>query len=293
MRKPFDQLRVLLLQARATEDMELQEQACFMERSRIESHQLITVNVVRHRLHPGLLDGMDAFMIGGAGEFSATKEYVWMGDALDLIRAAVDRGIPTFGSCWGHQMLARAFGGRVLHDHARAEMGCHGVELTGAGIRDDLFSGFPGRFLANMGHHDRVVTLPPGAVELAFNASQPNQAFRLDGTVAYGTQLPLVLRSGAGERGIVPGHPGVARGDDRSGPPPARFPGGLRRRRSPRDALTRHAQERTSITDRRGDGLTRFPGPSRRISCGSPPPAISATRDRSSGHSTGWFRNDA
>jgi GMP synthase (glutamine-hydrolysing) len=193
MRKPFDQLRVLLLQARATEDMELQEQACFMERSMIESHQLIPVNVVRHRLHPGLLDGMDAFMIGGAGEFSATKEYVWMGDALDLIRAAVDRGIPTFGSCWGHQMLARAFGGRVLHDHARAEMGCHGVELTGAGIRDDLFSGFPGRFLANMGHHDRVVTLPPGAVELAFNASQPNQAFRLDGTVAYGTQFHTEL----------------------------------------------------------------------------------------------------
>lgn len=189
MRPRFDDLHILLLQARATEDMELQEQACFIERARIAPHQLHPVNVVKHRLDPALLDGMHAFMIGGAGEFSATKDYVWMDDALDLIRAAVERDVPTFGSCWGHQMLARAFGGRVIHDHARAEMGCHEVELSEAGQRDELLGGFPRRFLANMGHHDRVVDLPEGAVELAFNASQPNQAFRLGGTAAYGTQF--------------------------------------------------------------------------------------------------------
>lgn len=189
MRPDFHDLRVLLLQARATEDMVQQEQACFMERARLEPHQLIPVNVVQHRLHEGLLEGMHAFMIGGAGEFSATREYVWMESAVSLIRSAVDADIPTFGSCWGHQMLARAFGGRVINDHSRAEMGCHEVALTEAGKEDPLFRAFPERFLANMGHHDRVVELPPGAVELANNESQPNQAFRLGDRIAYGTQF--------------------------------------------------------------------------------------------------------
>jgi GMP synthase (glutamine-hydrolysing) len=173
--------------------MEIQEQNCFLERTRLAPGQLGHVNVLRHRLSADLLDGIDAFMIGGAGEFSATQDYGWMNDALDLIRHAVDLGIPTFGSCWGHQMIARAFGGTVIHDHERAEMGCHGVTLTDQGKHDDLFSGFPVSFLANMGHHDRVVELPPGAVELAFNESQPNQSFRLDGAVAYGTQFHTEL----------------------------------------------------------------------------------------------------
>ncbi len=180
---------MLLLQARATDDMEIQEQTCFLERSLLETDQLLPVNVTRHRLHPDLFEGVHAFMIGGAGEFSATVDYTWMSDALDLIRCGVELGIPTFGSCWGHQMIARAFGGRVAHDPERAEMGCHPVELNASGRHDPLFSGFPSRFLANMGHHDRVIELPPNAVELASNESQPNQAFRLGDAVAYGTQF--------------------------------------------------------------------------------------------------------
>jgi len=173
--------------------MEIQEQNCFLERTRLEPGQLEHVNVLRHRLGDHLFDGVDAFMIGGAGEFSATQDYAWMNDALDMIRRAVDRGIPTFGSCWGHQMIARAFGGTVVHDPERAEMGCHRVTLTEQGRRDALFSAFPVSFLANMGHHDRVVKLPPGAVELACNDSQPNQSFRLEGAVAYGTQFHTEL----------------------------------------------------------------------------------------------------
>lgn len=195
MPRSFEDIRVLLIQARSSEEMERQEQECFLERCRLRPDQLRSANVVRDRIHAGLLDGTDALMIGGAGEFSATKEYPWMEDLLALCRTVTERDFPTFGSCWGHQIIARALGGTVIHDSDRAEMGCHYVELTDAGKRDTLFRDFPHAFRANMGHHDRVSELPDEAVELAFSASQPNEAFRIRGKAVYGTQFHSELDS--------------------------------------------------------------------------------------------------
>ena len=169
--------------------MEAQEQACFLERCGLPADEMICRNVIRDPLPVSLLQAADALMIGGAGAFSATQRYPWTQGVLDLVRAAADGGTPMFGSCWGHQIIAVALGGRVEHDGERAEMGCAEVRLTDAGRQDPLFDGFPDRFLTNMGHHDRVTRLPPGAVELAENDSQPNQAFRLAGLPIYGTQF--------------------------------------------------------------------------------------------------------
>lgn len=188
-RRSLEDVRVLLVQARNTRGIERQEQTCFLERCRLRREQLATLNVVREPIEPDVLDGFDALMIGGAGEHSARDTPAWMPPLLDTIRAAADRALPTFGSCWGHQLIARAFGGRVVHDPDRAELGSGEVELTDAGQADPLFARFPRRFTVNMGHHDRVAELPPGAVELAFNASQRYQAFRLADAPVYGTQF--------------------------------------------------------------------------------------------------------
>lgn len=188
-KKPLSEIRVLLIQARNTPEMEQQEQHCFVERCRITRSQFVPVNVVRAPVFPALLDHVEAMMIGGAGEYSAHHDYPWMPALLDLCRAAHDRDVPTFGSCWGHQVLARAFGGAVIYDDDRSEFGCGFMELTKAGQEDPLLRAYPRRFRANMGHHDRVSVLPPDAVELAFNASQHNQAFRIDGKPIYGTQF--------------------------------------------------------------------------------------------------------
>lgn len=196
-------IRVLLLQARNTLDMEAQEQACFLERCRITTDQLDALNLPRMDglPSPTILDDYDAFFIGGAGEYSATQDYPWMDSALDLIRHAHDASIPTFGSCWGHQLIARALGGKVEHDPEKAELGCHHVRLTEAGRQDELFGSFPDSFLANMGHHDRVTRLPSSAVELADNDLQPFEAFRIKDKPMYGTQFHSELdRKREGER---------------------------------------------------------------------------------------------
>lgn len=184
-------LKVLLLQARNTEDMIQQEQECFLERCRLRPDQIDSLNLPKMTAmpHPSILDGYDAFFIGGAGEYSVTKDYDWMPFALDLIRYAYDAHLPTFGSCWGHQLIARALGGKVIHDPELAELGCHNINLTEAGKHDELLGSFPDSFLANMGHHDRVTLLPDGAIELADNHFQPNEAFRMEGRPMYGTQF--------------------------------------------------------------------------------------------------------
>jgi len=183
-------VRVALIQARDTAEMEAQEQQCFAERCRLRPDQLVSVNLARVPMpEEDLLAGADALMIGGAGEYSAMDDPDWMAGLLDLTREAVRRKLPTFGSCWGHQILARALGGTLVFDSERAELGCCPVELTEAAGRDPLLRDYPKRFEVNAGHHDRVTELPPGAVELAFNDSQPFQAFRIEGAPVYGTQF--------------------------------------------------------------------------------------------------------
>ncbi len=169
--------------------MEIQEQECFLERCRLRPDQLDNLNIARTSFHDDVLKGYNALFIGGAGEYSACDDYPWMDDLIEIVRLVYEIGFPTFGSCWGHQVIARALRGRVEKDPSGAEMGCHPVELTAAGREDRLFRDFPASFLANMGHHDRVVGLPPGGIELAFNESQPNQAFRMAGKPIFGTQF--------------------------------------------------------------------------------------------------------
>ncbi len=189
MKKPMHEIRVLLIQARNTPEMERQEQQCFVERCRLPLEQFVPANVAHDAIHEGLLDGVDALMIGGAGEYSARKNYPWMPNLLALVHAAYARELPTFGSCWGHQVIARAFGGTVIYDSLRAEFGCGMIELTDDAAEDPLLGHYPRRFRANLGHHDRVVVLPDNAVELAFNASQRNQAYRIKDRPIYGTQF--------------------------------------------------------------------------------------------------------
>ncbi len=61
--------------------------------------------VLRHKP-----DGV--FLSNGPGDPAATGEY-----AVPMIRGVLDAGVPTFGICLGHQMLALALGGRTEKMH--------------------------------------------------------------------------------------------------------------------------------------------------------------------------------
>jgi GMP synthase (glutamine-hydrolysing) len=120
-----------------------------------------------------------------ASAYDADK---WIRQSEDFLRQAADRGIAIYGICFGHQLLAHAFGGRVERCPGGWELGTASVSLRSEALQDSLFAGLPEEFPAQQSHGDVVVELPAGAVQLAGNAHWPIQAFRL-GEKVWGTQF--------------------------------------------------------------------------------------------------------
>jgi GMP synthase (glutamine-hydrolysing) len=187
-------LHLLLLQIRDEPEVERQEQDCFVHFSGLARKQFAFWNLVeRPDLTTGDVSGFDAVVIGGAGAHSVTEEYPFTAPLATAVQQMVAARQPLFGSCWGHQFIAKALGGTVVTDLERKELGTFELELTAAGAADPWLAGLPSRFGVQLGHHDRVVELPPGAIELAATARCPNQAFRLAGLPVYGAQFHVEL----------------------------------------------------------------------------------------------------
>ncbi|MCB0720329.1 MAG: type 1 glutamine amidotransferase [Bacteroidetes bacterium] len=188
---------ILLIQARDEAHILAQEHQCFTDRLQVEPALIVPLNVLAESLDSVRPHRYSAIMIGGSGAYSAAENYHWMDGLLEFVRTCISESVPTFGSCWGHQIIARAAGGTVAYDPARSELGSVEIQLTDTASDDDLFRLLPPVFCANAGHHDRVLTLPEGAIELARNESQPYQAFRMKDLPVYGTQFHSELDAAA------------------------------------------------------------------------------------------------
>ncbi|HAH48417.1 MAG TPA: aminotransferase, partial [Planctomycetaceae bacterium] len=160
----LEPLRYLLLQVRNADDPMLkQEVSCFAEILEVDESQVAVFDLLGGSLQENDLLETDIVLVGGSGHYSAAGEGDWLDVALDSLRLVHDSRKPTFASCWGFQAMARAMGGRVVHDLEKAELGVHHVKLTSAGTADPVF-GPSGPILQGlMGHEDTVVELPAGA----------------------------------------------------------------------------------------------------------------------------------
>ncbi|WP_276273147.1 type 1 glutamine amidotransferase [Haloarcula litorea] len=106
----------------------------------------------------------DACLLTGS-RASAYWDEPWIRELESWVREAVDRGLPFLGVCFGHQLLARALGGRVapMDDY---EIGYRTVEHDGS---TPLLDGVSESFTVFTTHSDTVAEVPPGATQFAQN----------------------------------------------------------------------------------------------------------------------------
>jgi len=195
-------LRFLLLQVRnAADPMRRQEVQCFARALDCASSQIEVFDLLSGAPADEILQRADVVLLGGSGHHSVARGGPWLPAALETMGALHEMSKPTFASCWGFQAMARALGGEVVTDRARAEVGSAWLELTSDGENDPVFGALEKRFPVLIGHEDIVTALPRGATRLASSALVENQAFRFDGKPIYATQFhPELSRADMVER---------------------------------------------------------------------------------------------
>jgi GMP synthase (glutamine-hydrolysing) len=198
-------VRFLLLQARNPGDpMGPQEVRCFARALGCDESAIEVFDFLNDSPTTEQLQRADMLLLGGSGHYSAAGETEWLERALDCLREIHRMARPTFASCWGFQAMARAMGGRCINDLPNAELGTIDLELTSEGRADAVFNALPPEFVAQAGHEDHVVELPPDAVLLASSATIKEQAFRFDDRPIYCTQFhPELDRTAMLERVIA------------------------------------------------------------------------------------------
>jgi GMP synthase (glutamine-hydrolysing) len=128
-----------------------------------------------------------AVVITGSHDM-VTDRLQWSERTASWLAEAVASGVPVLGICYGHQLLAYALGGTVDYNPRGQEMGTTEVTLLPAAGSDPLLGGLPSPIEVHVSHSQSVLRLPHGAVRLAANAWDGNQAFRV-GYCAWGVQF--------------------------------------------------------------------------------------------------------
>jgi GMP synthase-like glutamine amidotransferase len=144
------------------------------ERAAAGGHELVEWVPAQGDPMPGPLAGFGALVVFGGGmNVRDADRMPWMRGEIELLRDAVETGVPTLGVCLGAQLLAVA-GGAEVHRTSSPEIGWFDVHRTAP---DPVLDALPASFLAYQ-WHSYAFELPAGAVALA-HSDVCTQAFRL------------------------------------------------------------------------------------------------------------------
>lgn len=166
--------KILLLQFRTDKSAE-HEKESFAKFSSKYPIKIKHINALDENINwscpKKLINNYDGIVLGGSGElcFSGRREEddIKFNTALKntnaLICFLIKQDFPTFGICFGHQLLAHHLGAEIHNDNLQAKAGSFSLRLTEDGKNDPVFKNMPEVFIAQYGHKDSLKSLPKNA----------------------------------------------------------------------------------------------------------------------------------
>jgi len=183
-----DNVKIVLIQLRPVEATRELDFASFARSMRLAPERIFAVDVHVEAPTESLLDGAHALVVGGA-RYSVWDDVPHLEELIALVRAAASRKIPMLGVCFGAQLFAHMYGGRVVRDVECGEWGTIEIATTDDALDDAVFTDLPFTFSSQQAHQDRIAELPSGATLLATSDLCHVQAFRLSSANVYGLQF--------------------------------------------------------------------------------------------------------
>jgi GMP synthase-like glutamine amidotransferase len=161
---------------------------------------------------PNDSDAVDAWMTTGS-KFGVNDDLAWVAELEVFVRHLWEVGKPLVGICFGHQLMARALGGRVAKSPRGWGVGVSFNRVEGC---TEWMTPWQAGLDLVVSHQDQVVEPPPGARVLAGSDFCPCYLMQLgehflgvqghpEFTRAYSRDLMALRRERIGERRVQEG----------------------------------------------------------------------------------------
>ena len=135
---------------------------------------------------PSKVEGYSHIIITGS-KTSTLDSSPWITQLMAFVSQAIESGIPTLGICYGHQIIAKIFGGQsVVRASRTPEIGWVEIRQTKP---NPVLEGLPTRFYTFESHVEEVVHAPKGFVATAESERCAIQAYYAKGKPVFGVQF--------------------------------------------------------------------------------------------------------
>lgn len=145
-----------------------------------------TIHIRENEKLPNLRSALGVIITGSHDMVS--DELEWSLKLERYIRQINTKEIPLLGICYGHQLIAKALGGKSGFNPKGKEIGRVKIKRLKSSENDPLFKGFAEKFWAFETHYQSALKLPSNAIILASNAKDKHQAVRFS-TNTWGVQF--------------------------------------------------------------------------------------------------------